>query len=159
MFKDGLFRILIVDDSIEMRHLLRKLIDMNDVTPYVFEAKNGKEALTKFQKIQPDLVLLDLQMPEMDGIVTLRLMKKMDPSVKVMMMSRSGSKNDTQDAIKYGACDFLLKPFDRNEFAFKVIKNLREKANEDKIIELQKTTKMLNEKNSTLSKKSKIIQK
>ena len=75
------------------------------------------------------------------------------------MMSLSGSKNDTQDAIKYGACDFLLKPFDRNEFAFKVIKNLREKANEDKIIELQKTTKMLNEKNSTLSKKSKIIQK
>ncbi|RDJ31224.1 MAG: response regulator [Crenarchaeota archaeon] len=151
-FKEGFFRILIVDDSLSMRQLLHKLIDMNDITPYVFDAKNGKEALTKFQKILPDLVLLDLQMPEMDGITTLRLMKKMDPSVKVMMMSLSGSKNDTQDAIKYGACDFLLKPFDRNEFAFKVIKNLREKANEDKITELQNTTEMLDEKFSKMSK-------
>lgn len=151
-FKEGFFRILIVDDSLSMRQLLHKLIDMNDITPYVFDAKNGKEALAKFQKIQPDLVLLDLQMPEMDGITTLRLMKKMEPSVKVMMMSLSGSKNDTQDAIKYGACDFLLKPFDRNEFAFKVIKNLREKANEDKITELQNTTEMLNEKFSKMSK-------
>lgn len=128
-----------------MRYLLRQIIDRNDITPYVEDAPNGVAGMKKFIQYQPDLVILDLRIPDIDGLDILKKMKELNPSSYVMIISSSTSKIDTQDAMKYGACDYLVKPFDRNEIAFKIIKALREKARNDQMKEyassLNNTTK------------------
>ena len=118
-----------------MRYLLRQIIDRNDITPYVEDAPNGMIGLEKFVQFKPDLVILDLRMPDIDGLVVLKKMQKLNPSSYVIVISSSTSKIDTQDAMKYGAYDYIVKPFDRNEIAFKIIKALREKANNDQMKE------------------------
>ena len=133
--KKHFFRILIIDDSKAMRYLLRQIIDRNDITPYVEDAEDGKTGLEKFIKFKPDLVILDLRMPDVDGLEVLKKMQELNPSSYVIIISSSTSKIDTQDAMKYGACDYMVKPFDRNEIAFKIIKALREKARNDQMKE------------------------
>ncbi|KAF6242574.1 two-component system response regulator [Nitrosopumilus sp. b1] len=133
--KKHFFRILIVDDSNAMRYLLRQIIDRNDITPYVEDASNGIIGIEKFIKFKPDLVILDLRMPDIDGLDVLKKMQELNPSSYVIVISSSTAKIDTQDAIQYGACDYIVKPFDRNEIAFKIIKALREKARNDQMKE------------------------
>ncbi|RDJ31429.1 MAG: response regulator [Crenarchaeota archaeon] len=133
--KKHFFRILIIDDSNAMRYLLRQIIDRNDITPYVEDAPNGIIGIEKFIQFKPDLVILDLRMPDIDGLDVLKKMQELNPSSYVIVISSSTAKIDTQDAMKYGACDYIVKPFDRNEIAFKIIKALREKARNDQMKE------------------------
>jgi DNA-binding response OmpR family regulator len=127
------FKILVVDDSQAMRMLLKDLINRNEITPLVYEAATGREALEKHLEVKPDMVLMDLRMPGIDGLDVIRIMHKIDYSTKIIVITSSTSKTDTQDAIKFGACDIIHKPFSQNEIALKIVKHLRDKIRGDYI--------------------------
>jgi two-component system chemotaxis response regulator CheY len=103
-------RILIVDDAAFMRMMVRDILTKNG---YVVcgEAKDGAEAIEKYKEVKPDLVTMDITMPEMDGITALRAIKQIDPNAKVIMCSAMGQQGMVIDAIQAGAKDFIVKPF------------------------------------------------
>ena len=104
-------KILIVDDS----RILRKILNTTLTEAgheIIGEAGNGEEALKILETSLPDLMTLDITMPVMDGITTLKNVKEKYPSVKVVMVSAAGQKNKVMEALKAGASDFLQKPFE-----------------------------------------------
>lgn len=102
-------KILVVDDAEFMRLRYRKLLAGEGHE--VLEAGNGKEALEVFDAEQPDLVLLDITMPVMDGLEALREIRSRDNDANVVMSSALGQESVVIAAIKGGAKDFLVKPF------------------------------------------------
>lgn len=103
-------KILVVDDATFMRSVLTNIFRKNGYKE-VFEAVNGKDGLLKYKEIKPDLVTLDITMPEMDGLEAAREIKKHDPNAKILMCSAMGQKDFVVDAIQAGAQDFIVKPF------------------------------------------------
>jgi two-component system chemotaxis response regulator CheY len=103
-------RILVVDDAAFMRMMIRDILTKNgyDVCG---EANDGAQAIEKFKEVKPDLVTMDITMPEMDGIAALKEIKKIDPNAKVVMCSAMGQQAMVIDAIQAGAKDFIVKPF------------------------------------------------
>jgi two-component system chemotaxis response regulator CheY len=102
-------KILVTDDAMFMRHMLKTLLIANKFM--VYEAANGQEALDQYAEIQPDLVLMDITMPVMDGIEATRTLKAVHPDAKIVMCSAMGQKNMVVEAIQAGAKDFVVKPF------------------------------------------------
>ena len=102
--------ILITDDALFMRTTLRNILVANGYT-IADEATNGKEAVEKYKASKPNLVLLDITMPIMDGICAAREIKALDPSANIVMCTAMGQKEMVMDAIKAGAKDFIVKPF------------------------------------------------
>ena len=115
-------KILIVDDSRTMRKMLRGMLTEAG-HEVVAEAGNGAEAMKSIKEFMPDLVTLDITMPEMDGLTCLKLIKTDFPQVKVIMVSAAGQKEKVLEALKCGASDFLQKPFE-NENAINVINKI-----------------------------------
>jgi len=107
-------KILIVDDASFMRTLLKDIIKSNGLASEIFEAGDGIEGVKAYQKIRPDLVTMDVNMPKADGIQALRAILKINPSAKVVMITSVEEKHIVQDAIKLGARDYVVKPFDRS---------------------------------------------
>ncbi len=107
-------KILIVDDASFMRTLLKDIIKSNGLASEIFEAADGIEGVKAYQKIKPDLVTMDVTMPKADGIQALRAILKINPSAKVVMITSVEEKHIVQDAIKLGARDYVVKPFDRS---------------------------------------------
>lgn len=103
-------RILIVDDAAFMRMMIRDILTKNGFE-VVGEAQDGAQAVEKFKELHPDLITMDITMPEMDGIAALKEIKKMDPNAKVIMCSAMGQQAMVIDAIQAGAKDFIVKPF------------------------------------------------
>lgn len=103
-------RILIVDDAAFMRMMIRDILSKNGFE-VVGEANDGAQAIEKFKEVKPDLVTMDITMPEMDGIHALKEIKKIDPTAKVIMCSAMGQQAMVIDAIQAGAKDFIVKPF------------------------------------------------
>jgi two-component system chemotaxis response regulator CheY len=103
-------RILIVDDAAFMRMMIRDILTKNGFE-VVGEAQDGMQAIEKFKDLQPDLVTMDITMPEMDGITALKEIRKIDPNAKVIMCSAMGQQAMVIDAIQAGAKDFIVKPF------------------------------------------------
>jgi len=103
-------RILIVDDAAFMRMMIKEILTKNNFT-VVGEASDGLQAVEKYKELNPDLVTLDITMPEMDGIAALKEIKKIDPNAKVIMCSAMGQQAMVIDAIQAGAKDFIVKPF------------------------------------------------
>lgn len=103
-------RILITDDALFMRVTLKNILTQNGFE-VVGEAENGKQSVKLYQELQPDLVTMDITMPEMDGISALKEIKALDPSAKVVMCSAMGQKGMVIEAIQAGAKDFIVKPF------------------------------------------------
>ncbi|GIO66835.1 response regulator [Paenibacillus sp. JTLBN-2024] len=103
-------RILIVDDAAFMRMMIRDILTKNGFE-VVGEAQDGAQAIEKFKELRPDLITMDITMPEMDGIAALKEIKKLDPSAKVIMCSAMGQQAMVIDAIQAGAKDFIVKPF------------------------------------------------
>ncbi|NLJ60105.1 MAG: response regulator [Firmicutes bacterium] len=101
---------LIVDDAAFIRLRTRKLLEENGYE--VEEAKDGEEAIQKYKEVSPDVVLLDITMPVMDGITALKGIKSIDPQAKVVMCTAVGQQSLVLEAIKAGANDYLLKPLD-----------------------------------------------
>lgn len=103
-------KILVVDDAAFMRMRCSKLL--TDSGYEVAEAANGAEAVDKYREYKPDGVLLDITMPKMDGIMTLQEIMKIDPAARVAMVTAMGQKSMVISALKEGARDFVVKPFD-----------------------------------------------
>ena len=78
----------------------------------VIEAATGAQAVEAYKESRPDVVLLDITMPDMDGLIALKELKKFDPDAKVAMVSAMGQQSVVMEALKFGARDFLVKPFD-----------------------------------------------
>jgi two-component system chemotaxis response regulator CheY len=102
-------KILVVDDAAFMRMRCSKLLTDNGYE--VVEAENGLDAIAKYKESKPDAVLLDITMPEMDGLTALKEIRKVDPEAKVAMVTAMGQQSMIMDAIKSGAKDFVVKPF------------------------------------------------
>ncbi len=103
-------RILITDDALFMRVTLKKILTENGYE-VVGEAANGQEAVDLFQSLKPDVVTMDITMPEMDGLEALKAIRAIDPAANVVMCTAMGQKNMVVEAIQAGAKDFIVKPF------------------------------------------------
>jgi two-component system chemotaxis response regulator CheY len=103
-------KVLIVDDAAFMRMMIKEILSKNGYS-VVGEASDGAQAVEKYKELGPDLVTMDITMPEMDGITALKEIKKMDPNARVIMCSAMGQQAMVIDAIQAGAKDFIVKPF------------------------------------------------
>lgn len=102
--------ILIVDDAAFMRMMIKDILTKNGYN-VVGEAENGAKAFEKYNEIKPDLVLMDITMPEVDGIQALKNIKTADPGAKIIMCSAMGQQAMVIESIQAGAKDFIVKPF------------------------------------------------
>jgi two-component system chemotaxis response regulator CheY len=103
-------RILIVDDAAFMRMMVKDILVKNGFD-VVGEAADGLQAIEKYAELKPDLVTMDITMPEMDGITALKEIRKTNPEAKIIMCSAMGQQAMVIDAIQAGAKDFIVKPF------------------------------------------------
>ena len=103
-------KILIVDDSIVSRKMLRKLFEAEGFE-VAGEAIDGKEGYEQYVKLSPDVVTMDITMPVLDGIDSLKLIREADPNAKVVMITAAGQKHKMMEAVKLGAAEFVAKPF------------------------------------------------
>ncbi|OLO40580.1 two-component system response regulator [Alkalihalophilus pseudofirmus] len=116
--------VLVVDDAAFMRMMIKDILTKNNFD-VVGEAANGQEAVDKYKELNPQIVTMDITMPEKDGIEALRDIKSIDPDAKVIMCSAMGQQAMVIDAIQSGAKDFIVKPFQ----ADRVIEALQKVAN------------------------------
>lgn len=103
-------KILIVDDAAFMRMMIKNILVKNgyDVAG---EAENGRQAVGLYTDTKPDLVTMDITMPEMDGLEAVKVIRSSDPSAVIIMCSAMGQQSMVMDAIQAGAKDFIVKPF------------------------------------------------
>ena len=102
--------ILIYDDAAFMRMMIKDILTKNGYN-IVGEAENGAKAVEKYNELKPDLVLMDITMPEMDGIEALKKIKSGDPNASIIMCSAMGQQAMVIESIQSGAKDFIVKPF------------------------------------------------
>ena len=104
--------ILIVDDAAFMRMMIKDIL-VNAGYDVVGEAENGLQAITKYQELNPDLVTMDITMPELDGIQALKQIKHLDNNANIIMCSAMGQQALVLEAVQLGAKDFIVKPFQK----------------------------------------------
>ncbi len=102
--------ILIVDDAAFMRMMIKDILSKNGYT-VIGEAENGNKAIEKFKELTPDLVIMDITMPELDGIQAVKQIKGFSPEAKIIMCSAMGQQAMVIESIQAGARDFIVKPF------------------------------------------------
>lgn len=119
-------RILIVDDAAFMRMMIRNILENNGYE-VCGEASNGNEAITKYKELKPDLVTLDITMPDKDGLTALKEIREIDKDANIVMCSAMGQQLMVIEAIQNGAKDFIVKPFleDRVKEAVNKALNIR----------------------------------
>ena len=115
-------RVLIVDDAAFMRISLKKILEDNGFD-VVGEAKNGLEAVDKYKILKPDIVTMDITMPEMNGLDALIEIKKQDPAAKVVMISALGQETWVKKAVMSGARGFVIKPY-KQEYVVDTLRKL-----------------------------------
>jgi Response regulator containing CheY-like receiver domain and AraC-type DNA-binding domain len=103
-------RVLIVDDAAFMRKMLGDVLAKGG-HEVIGEGANGAEAITQYQSLRPDIMTLDITMPEKDGLAALREILTIEPGAKIVMCSALGQESKVLEAIKSGAKDFVVKPF------------------------------------------------
>lgn len=102
--------ILLVDDAAFMRMMIKDILTKNGYD-VVGEAENGMKAVEKYKEVSPELVIMDITMPEMDGIQAVKAIKEIDGAAKIIMCSAMGQQAMVIEAIQSGAKDFIVKPF------------------------------------------------
>jgi two-component system, chemotaxis family, chemotaxis protein CheY len=117
-------RVLIVDDAAFMRMMLKDILSKNGLE-VVGEAVNGADAIEKYRELQPDVVTMDITMPEMDGITAVKEIRALHPQAKVIMCSAMGQQPMVLEAIQAGAKDFVVKPFQSDRVMDSINKVLR----------------------------------
>jgi two-component system chemotaxis response regulator CheY len=114
-------KILLVDDEPHIRKFVGLLLKQIG-SPTIIEAANGEEALALYQQERPDLVLLDINMPGLDGLATLRKLRELDPEVVVIMLTSLANRQMVEGAADLGACLYIRKDTPKDE----MLKMLRE---------------------------------
>nr|WP_279233427.1 response regulator [Desulfofundulus thermobenzoicus] len=104
---------MVVDDAAFMRMMIKNIITKNGYE-VAGEAENGKEAVKMYAELKPDLVTMDITMPEMDGIDAVKAIRAIDPNANIIMCSAMGQQAMVMDAIQAGAKDFIVKPFQQD---------------------------------------------
>jgi len=107
--------VLIVDDAAFMRMMIKDILVKNGYN-VVGEAENGLRAIEKYKELSPDLVIMDITMPDMDGIQAVRQIKKINADAKIIMCSAMGQQAMVIESIQAGARDFIVKPFQADRF-------------------------------------------
>ncbi len=115
-------KILITDDAAFMRMILKDILVKNGHT--IIEATNGLDAIKKYKDEKPNLVTMDITMPEMDGIEALKQIKNFDPNANVIMCSAMGQQAMVIESIQAGAKDFIVKPFQQDRVLDAITKAL-----------------------------------
>ena len=118
----GTPKVMVVDDDKFIRMNYNQMLAEAGFD--VAEAANGIEAISVYRDFQPDMVLMDFKMPEMDGLAALKVIKKMDPSAKVAMVTAVGQAALVMESYKTGAIDFVLKPFNQDQVLGTIKKHL-----------------------------------
>lgn len=106
-------KLLICDDAMFMRMMLRDML--KDEFEEIYEATNGLEAIEAYKQHHPDIVLMDITMPEMTGLEAVPKIREFDPKAKIIMCSAMGQQSMVLQAIKSGACNFIVKPFEKHK--------------------------------------------
>lgn len=104
------FRTLVVDDAVFIRRALAQILQASEFE-VVGEAANGKEAVQEYRRLLPDVVLMDIMMPEMNGIEAVRQIRQEHPDARIIMCSALGQEKVIIEALSAGALDFIVKPF------------------------------------------------
>ena len=112
-------RILVVDDAAFMRMMIKDILSKNGYE-IAGEAENGLKAIEKYKELMPDLVLMDITMPEMNGIDAVKNIKAIDSGAKIVMCSAMGQQAMVIESIQAGAKDFIVKPFQADRILEKV---------------------------------------
>jgi two-component system chemotaxis response regulator CheY len=107
--------VLIVEDAAFMRELIRTALTKNNIK-IVGEAENGRIAVEKYKELLPELVILDIAMPEMDGLEALKIIKAYDTDAKIVMCSQVTKQATIEEALRLGALNFIAKPFKEEKF-------------------------------------------
>jgi two-component system chemotaxis response regulator CheY len=107
-------RVLIVDDSSVIRFTLRAILEKHGFQ-VAGEAVNGLSAVELYRELRPDLVMLDVVMPKMNGIETLRALKELDPAARVLMVSAMANMARVEECARYGAEHYIVKPFEEEK--------------------------------------------
>ena len=107
-------KFVVVDDAVFMRTLIKRMIEETQGYVIVGEGSNGYEAIEQAKLHKPDIVTLDITMREMDGIMAIKDILSVSPETKIIMVSAMGQQSMVIDAIKLGAKDFIVKPFDKS---------------------------------------------
>jgi two-component system, chemotaxis family, chemotaxis protein CheY len=115
-------KVLVVDDAAFMRLSLRTILQRNGFE-VIGEAINGREAINKYFYLRPDIVTMDITMPEMDGVEALNEIKKKDPNAKIVMISALGQESWVKKAIMHGASGFVIKPY-KEEYVIQTLNKL-----------------------------------
>lgn len=115
--------ILVVDDASFMRMMVKDILTKNGFV-VSGEAENGQKAIEKYKELSPDLVIMDITMPEMDGIQAVKEIKKINSNAKIVMCSAMGQQAMVIEAIQAGAKDFIVKPFQADRVIDAVTKAL-----------------------------------
>ncbi|MGQ9701434.1 MAG: response regulator [bacterium] len=103
-------RILVVDDAMFMRRMLTDILEKGGHT-VCGVASTGKEAVERYKELKPELVTMDVIMPDMSGIEAVKEIKKIDPKAKILMVSAMGQQALVLEAVQAGALDYVVKPF------------------------------------------------
>ncbi|EKQ57439.1 MULTISPECIES: response regulator [unclassified Clostridium] len=115
-------KVLIVDDAAFMRLSLKTMLEKNDFE-VVGEACNGLEAVQNYMNLKPDIVTMDITMPEMDGTEAVKQITSLDKNAKVIMISAMGQETCVREAIINGAKGFIVKPF-KEDYVIKTLKSV-----------------------------------
>jgi two-component system chemotaxis response regulator CheY len=103
--------VIIADDAQFMRGMLKDILEDMDCR-IVAEVADGEEAVARYLELRPDLIMLDITMPLLDGVEACRRIVAADPEAQVVMISALGQKDEVLEAVRAGACDFVIKPFE-----------------------------------------------
>lgn len=115
--------VMVVDDAAFMRMMLKDILTGAGYN-VVGEAENGAIAVNKYKELSPDLVLMDITMPEMDGVSAVKKIRGLDPKAKIIMCSAMGQQAMVLESIQAGAKDFVVKPFQAERIIEAVGKNI-----------------------------------
>lgn len=117
-------KVLIVDDAAFIRMAIKNILEKNGFED-IEEAKNGIEALQKYKELKPDIVTMDITMPEMTGLEAVKSIVEIDSNAKVVMVSAMGQETMVMEAIMHGAKSFIVKPF-KEDHVVKTLNKLLE---------------------------------
>lgn len=118
-------KVLLVDDEVEFASALAERLQLRSYD--VKTASNALEALAVIHNYLPDVIILDLKIPGMDGIETLKTIKKIDPTIEVIMLTGHGDVQSVEDGMKSGAFEYIMKPIDIGELTSKIDKAMKKR--------------------------------